>query len=149
MTKRIFMLPVLMAVTAASVFATPNPDKADPRTEAIFKREFAGAHDVKWTSLKEGLQKVTFVWGGIRTIAYFNERAELVGSVRNVFYDHVPLSVVRTIGSRFSNPVVIEVTEISNPEGTSYKMILEQKNKRYQVRINSSGTILEKERIKK
>ena len=143
------MLPVLMAVTAATVFAAPDPDKADPRTEAIFQKEFAGAHDVKWTSLKEGLQKVTFVWGGTRTIAYFNERAELVGSMRNVFYDHVPLSVVRTVESRFNSPVVIEVTEISNLDGTSYKMILEQKNKRYLVRISSSGTILEKERVKK
>lgn len=148
MTKKILMLPVLMAVTVATVFATPNPEKADPRAEEVFRKEFAGAQDVNWSSMKEGLQKVSFVWGGLRTIAYFNDRAELVGSVRNVFYDHLPLTVVRSVESRFNNPVVVEVTEISNADGTSYQMVLEQKNKRYRVRVSSFGTLLDKERIK-
>lgn len=62
-----------------------NETSNDPRTEAVFLKQFSGAENVKWTKLEEGFEKVAFTLGGIRVEAYFNSEGELAGSVRNLF----------------------------------------------------------------
>ena len=145
--KKYLLLPALVAVTILSSFAA-RPEAEDTRAQREFQKQFNGAQAVKWTTEHEGIQKVSFVWGGVHTVAYFSG-AELVGSVRNIFYDHLPLSVIRAVESRFANPVVIEVTEVSTPDGTTYKILLDEKSKRFQTRFTSYGDILERSKVKK
>ena len=141
------MLPVLLVATILT--AAADPGKKDLMTERAFKQQFSGAQNITWTKTADGLQQVSFVWGGLRTVAFFDNNAELVGSIRNVFFSHLPLSVIRSVESNFQSPVVVEVTEITNQDGTSYSMLLEEKNKKYKVRINSYGDVIEKGRVKK
>jgi hypothetical protein len=54
-----------------------------------------------------------------------------------------------TVDKRFEAAEVLTVNEISNSEGTSYLLVLESKNKKYSVKVNSSGGIAEVKRIKK
>lgn len=141
------MLPILLVATILT--ASADPGKKELITERAFKQQFSGAQNISWTKTQDGLHQVSFVWGGLRTIAFFTNDAELVGSIRNVFFSHLPLSVIRSVDTNFKGAVVVEVTEITNVEGTSYNMLLEENNKKYKVRVNSFGDVIQKERVKK
>ena len=145
------IVSLAVIVTAAFIPALANGTDTDPRAEKIFAQQFAGAQNVKWSRLDDGYLRVTFVLNGIGAESYFDRDAELVGTVRNLFYSQLPLAVLQTIGNRFGEASVIEVKEITNVEGTSYKLVFEQKNKKYRVRVDSMGAImdLQKEKIKK
>jgi hypothetical protein len=135
---------VVTAATPVLVHATDN----DPRAEEAFAKQFAGAQNVKWAKLEDGYLRVTFVLNGIGAETFFNTDGELLGTVRNLFYNQLPLVVMQTVDSKFAGASVIEVKEISNEEGTSYKVVLEEKNKKYSLRLNSFGQITEEQREK-
>ncbi len=146
--KKFFLAAVVLTVSIASSFASPI-DKADPKAEEVFKRQFAGAQNITWSTGEQGVTKVSFVWGGHSTVAYFNSEAEFVGSVRNMFFDQLPMIVVRAVDQKFKSPVVTEVREVSTDEGTTYALSLEEGTKKYAVKFNSLGQLLSKERVKK
>jgi hypothetical protein len=129
--------------------ALANETNTNPRTEAIFSKQFTGAENVKWTSLQDGLEKVTFTLAGTRVDAYFDNEGELLGTVRNLFFNQLPLTVMQTINNKFTSAVVIESIEISNEEGINYMVVLEQKDKKYSIRLNSRGDIIETLKEKK
>lgn len=110
---------------------------------------FAEASHVNWSEVKEGFLKVSFVWGGHQSVAIFDRNAQLIGTIRGLFFKELPLSVTKAVTERFNNPVVLEVNEIFNEEGVRYALVLEYKNKRYNVSLNSLGDVVERERIKK
>jgi len=142
----------LAVVLAAGV--TPSlahGTDTDPRAKKIFAQQFAGAQHVKWSSLEDGYLRVTFVLNGVSAESFFDKDAELLGTVRNLFYSQLPLVVIQSLDNRFGGSTVIEVKEVTNIDGTNYKVVLEQKDKKYSVRLNSLGEItdLQKEKIKK
>lgn len=148
MKKNLLLLPLVLAVTVLTA-AAADPGKKDVLAERAFQKQFSGAQNISWTKTNDGLHQVSFVWGGLRTVAFFNGDAEMVGSIRNVFFSHLPLTVLRSVETNFANPVVVEVTEITNQEGTSYNILLEEKNKKYKVRVNSYGDVLQKDKLRK
>lgn len=145
------IVSLAMVLTAGITPALASGTDTDPRAEKVFSQKFSGAENVKWTRLDDGYLRVTFLLNGIGAETFFDKDAEIVGTVRNLFYNQLPLSVVQTISNKFGEPTIIEVKEITNDDGTSYKVVFEQKNKKYMVRLGSLGDILdmEKERIKK
>ena len=114
----------------------------------VFAQQFAGAENVKWTKLTDGYQKASFTLSGIRVEAYFNQDGELQGTLRNLFYNQLPLAVMQTVSHKFSGAVIVEIKEITNNDGTTYRVVLEQRNNKYNLRMNSSGEITEKEKEK-
>lgn len=146
--KKIFLAAVILTASVITGFANTT-EKGDPKAEQAFNKQFAGAESINWSKTQEGLLKVNFVWGGHSTVAYFNERSEIVGSVRNMFYDQLPLTIIRAIDAKYKAPVVIEVREISNEEGTVYSLVVEEKEKRFRIRLNSMGEVLTSQRLKK
>jgi hypothetical protein len=146
--KKFFLVALILTAGFVSSFANPL-ENVDPKAEQVFSRQFAGAQSISWTRTESGLLKVSFVWGGHSTVAYFNESAELVGSVRNLFFDQLPMTIVRAVDQKFKSPVVTEVREISTDEGTSYSIVLEEGTKKYSVKFNSLGDVLSKDRLKK
>ncbi|SRR5258706_4348420 len=146
----------LIVSLAVVVTASLNPVLAhatdsDPRAEKVFSEKFAGAQNIKWTRLDDGYLRVSFVLNGVGAESYFDRDAALVGTVRNLFYGQLPLSVIQTIANKFGETCVIEAKEITNEDGTSYKVIFEQKERKYSVRLSSLGEVMDvqKEKIKK
>ncbi len=150
MKNFIVTLSFILAVAGTTqVLANGTPD--DPGTKETFAQKFAGAENIKWSKLADGFEKVAFTLGGTRAEAYFSNDGELLGTVRNIFYSQLPLPVMQTVSSRFATSPIIEVKEINNSEGVSYRVILEHKDKKYNLKLNSQGDIVEqqKEKIKK
>lgn len=146
--KKIFVsLSFILTATASSTFANIVPDPA-PGVEEVFKKEFAGAENVIW-SQQENYQKATFILGGHRVIAYFNEDNEFAGCIRNILYDQLPLIVIKTVDKKFPGADLLEISEITNSEGTSYLLRIDVNNKELKVKISSDGNITESEKLKK
>jgi hypothetical protein len=129
--------------------ALANETHVDPRTEAVFSKQFSGAENVKWTKLENGFEKVAFTLADTRVEAYFNNEGELAGTVRNLFFNQLPLTVMQTVNSKFAGAIVLETREINNEEGTSYRIVLEQKDKKYSLKLSSHGEMLEVSKTKK
>ena len=146
--KKIFLLlPLLLVVAGITAFSRLNKN-IDPRTEQVFKTEFAGAANVIWGKAGNYL-KVSFTWADHQAVAYFNTDAELVGCIRGLFFTQLPLTVMRSVERNFKGAVILETMEITNDEGVSYRLIMEYKNKKHKIRLNSLGDILKNERVKK
>jgi hypothetical protein len=148
--KKIIVALSVVAITGLTPVLA-NGDPGDSRTEEIFIRQFSGAENVKWADLENNFKKVSFTLGGTRAEAYFSSEGELLGTVRNLFFSQLPLVVIQSVNNRFAGSVIVEVKEIANAEGTSYRVVFEHKNKKYNLKLNSSGEILEqqKEKLKK
>lgn len=145
--KKFFLSALILTAGFVSAFA--NNSDNDPKAEQVFSKQFAGAQNITWSRTAEGVLKVNFVWGGHGTVVYFNDKAEIVASIRNMFFDQLPMTIVRSVESKFKNPVVTEVREISTDEGTSYSLVLEEGTKKFKVKLNSLGEVLVKEKVKK
>ena len=147
MKKFFLLLPLLMAVTVLTSFSRSTTNN-DPRAEEAFKKEFAGASNVKWYKEEGGYVSVSFTWADNRTIAYFNSDGQLAGCIRGLNFNQLPLTVMRSIDLQFNNSIILEIREITNNDGINYTISLEYKNKKYKTRLNSAGELLEKEKIK-
>jgi hypothetical protein len=142
MKNLIVSLSLVLATGLAPVFAAGINN--DPRVEKVFLIQFAGAENVKWTEVDGEYLKVSFTLNDIRAEAYYSKDAELLGAVRNLSYNQLPLVVIQKIGTAFTNSVIIEIREITSPDGTDYKVVLEYKDKKYNLRLSSLGEIIEK-----
>jgi hypothetical protein len=147
MKKLIATLSLVLTIGITPLLA--NETSGDPRMEATFLKQFSGAENVKWTKLEEGFEKVAFTLGGTRVEAYFNNEGELAGTVRNLLFNQLPLTVMQSVNSRFAGATVLETREINNADGTAYRIVLEQKEKKYNLKLNSHGEVLEVSKVKK
>jgi hypothetical protein len=148
MSTKFLALPIVIMATVFSSFASTTVSK-EPDAKKEFSKQFAGAANVNWSVIKTDLLRVSFTWAGHRAEAYYNRNAELIGAIRGLFYEQLPLSVTRTVDTKFKNPVVLEAREISNEEGTSYVLVLERKEKKIKVRLNGQGTIIDEQKLTK
>lgn len=146
--KQFFLSFALIATVAIAAAARPVPTE-DPLVEKAFRQLFTGASNVSWSKEEGKILRASFLWGEHHTIAYFGNDGELLGSVRNLFFSQLPLTVIRSFNEDFKGHVVLEIREISNDEGTSYSLLTEHKNKNYKLRLNSQGSLITKERVKK
>lgn len=147
MKKIILSLSLLLTIGIATVTATPVTTP-DPRVEKIFQKEFAGAENVKWSEQDDFISAL-FLLNGHRIQAWFKKEGELVGSIRGLSYNQLPLQVIRSLQSKFEQAVIIEIREVTNNEGTNYKIVLENKDKKYKVSIRPDGNVEETLKLKK
>ena len=144
------MKKFILAVGFCSCFAVIASAAApDPGFRVLqeFKREFPSAESVNWSEEGE-FSKASFVLAGKRIIAFFSNEGKLEGSMREIFYDQLPLSVMTAIDRKFEAHEVLRVREINNAEGTHYKIRLDAGEKKFQVRVKPDGNISEVTRLK-
>lgn len=146
--KQFFLVITLSLAVVFTTAAHPAPAE-EPSVEKVFRQLFAGASNVSWSKEEGSLLKASFLWGDHHTIAYFDSNGNLLGSIRGLFFAQLPLSVIRSVNSKFGDHIVIEVREISNETGVSYTLMTEYKDKKYKLRLDSLGGVIEKEKIKK
>lgn len=138
-------LAVSFTIAIPAAFAANGQDPGQQVLES-FKKEFVNAEQVTWEKQEE-FEKATFMLAGSRAIAFFNSRGELAGSIRDIFYNQLPMSVMTAIDKKFPEAVIYDVREISNDEGTSYRITLEEKSKKKLVRVDGTGKVNEVEKL--
>jgi hypothetical protein len=144
--KRIFVSLSFMLAVGSTAFADNKAD-INSKIKQSFKNEFTGAQFVAWDELGN-YQIARFIFHDHAAIAYFNEDGELLGSARTILFNQLPMAVIKSVEKNFDGADFIEVSEISNIEGTSYVIKVETKDKLYHVKVNPDGNILNSFRIK-
>lgn len=134
-------------MTAFTAFAGESyPVNED--VKETFKKEFPGAEVLSWNDAGDYV-KAVFLLNGFRSEAYFDSEGELHVTLRNLFFSQLPLAVTKTVDKRYPNADILEVTEISRTEGTSYLIWLETATKKYKLSLDANGNLFNTERIKK
>jgi len=144
-----FFLALSLSLAVVLTTAAHPVVAENPLAEKAFQKMFAGASHVNWSEVKEGFLKVSFVWGGHQAVAFFDKNAHLIGTVRGLFFNELPLSVTKSVTDNFGTAPVLEVNEIFNEEGIRYRVIIEYKNKKHEIRLNGHGHILDRMTVKK
>ena len=146
--KKIFVsLSLLLAAGVPAVFANAGPEPGKQVLE-LFKKEFSTAESVTWTKQEE-YDKATFILGGRRAVAYFNEDGELEGCIRDIFFDQLPLAVMTAVDKKYSDAEIIDVREVSNVEGTTYRIRLNSNKKKFSIKVDAAGNISDIQKIVK
>ena len=146
MKKLILSLTLSLTIGVTTLFA--NEITVSDRVKQSFEKEFSKAQLVTWNNAGEFL-KASFVWAGHRAEAYFNQEGQLQGCARDIFYDQLPMAVMTSLDKKFAGADVIDVNEITNSEGTNYRLTLEVSGKKYRVKCDTAGNVVETERLKK
>jgi hypothetical protein len=139
MKKIIFSISMLLTA-GLSVVSAANDPQPDQQVLDLFKKEFTAAQNVTWEKQDE-YDKATFMLAGCRAVAYFNAAGELEGSVRDLFFNQLPLAVMTAVDKKYAGAEYYEVREVTNAEGTSYRLKLELNNKKYKVKVDAAGNI--------
>lgn len=134
MKKMILML----AVALSSVFAFAGEENAEIKSEVLdaFKSEFATAKEVKWTA-NETYYKADFIFNNQYIAAYYTPTGEMMGVTRNISSLDLPVSLQAKLKKEYSKYWISELFELSNNDGTTYYVTLENADKK--IVLKSTG----------
>lgn len=138
MKRTILALALNLLVGLTSIMAA-DP-QVDPRILANFKKEFGDARQIRWDVNRE-FTRAHFLLNQQGLIAYFDREGELVSLARNILYNQLPITVIKSLEKKFPSTEFSGIVEVTSNNETSYLMTVEQKGKKLQLQVNSSGYI--------
>ena len=146
MKKTFVTLLALLTIGITVTIAGPEAP-VDPKVLSAFQKEFSFAKNVTWQ--EEGtLSRVSFVMNNQGIMAWYNSNAELVTTARNILYNQLPISVMRSLDKQYEGAGIFGITEISRNDETYYQLKVEKRGKKYLLKASPSGTIIVLKRIK-
>jgi len=146
MKKIIIGMTLFLSMISVSAFATDEKD-VNPQVLRSFNIEFSKAENVKWAKGDE-IYTANFTQNGFRVQAYFEEGGELLGTVRNILFSELPLSVITGINKKYNDAPVYEVYEYAVGSETFYRMKVDLPQKTLLVRCDISGGVSVEKRIR-
>ncbi|MES1218964.1 MAG: hypothetical protein ABUT20_25885 [Bacteroidota bacterium] len=147
MKKLILGLSMMIAIGVSSAFANDELKVSD-KVLSSFGKDFTLAKNVQWRE-EGGYIKARFTVSDMLIEAYYTADGEFIGSARNLLFEQLPLSVIREFNQRYDEASVLNVLEVTNSEGTSYRIWLEKDNKKIKLNASSAGEITVVEKVKK
>ena len=63
--------------------------------------------------------------------AWYNSDAELVTTARNILYNQLPISVMRSLDKEYKDADILGITEISRNDETYYQIRADKKGKKF------------------
>jgi hypothetical protein len=144
--KKVFVFICATMIGGLSLAFAAGPEPGELVLNG-FKKEFSSAENVSWDKQDE-YDKATFVLGGRRVVAYFNSEGKMEGCVRDLFFDQLPLAVMTAVDRKYGSSNVLDIREITNEEGTSYRLTVEVKKKMHRVKVTPDGNISLIEKLK-
>jgi hypothetical protein len=146
MKKTILSLLALLVTGIATVMASERAD-VDPKILSAFQKEFSFAKNAKW-EVKGNLTQVNFLINDQAVMAWYNSDAELVTTARNILYNQLPISVIRTLEKEYAGADFFGITEVERNNETYYQIMADKKNKKYFLKASPSGNIIVLKKIK-
>jgi hypothetical protein len=146
MKKTILSLLALLVTGITAVMASERAD-VDPKILSAFQKEFSFAKNAKW-EVKGNLTQVNFLINDQAVMAWYNSDAELVTTARNILYNQLPISVIRTLEKEYAGADFFGITEVERNNETYYQIMADKKNKKYFLKASPSGNIIVLKKIK-
>lgn len=146
MKKIVVTLLALLTIGITVTLAGPATN-VDPKILSAFQKEFSFAKNVKWE--EEGnLARVVFLLNDQGITAWYNSDAELLTTARNILYNQLPISVMRSLDKEYSGADILGITEISRNDETYYQIRADKRGKKLLLKANPSGNIIVLKKIK-
>jgi hypothetical protein len=73
----------------------------------------------------------------------------LLGTIRDIFYNQLPVVVMRSLDKEFPGADIIDLREAAGQKGTRYNLTIEKGGKKFKVSVAADGDIVELKRLKK
>jgi hypothetical protein len=119
MKKTLVTLFAFLTIGITISLAGPGTN-VDPKILSAFQKEFSFAKNVKWE--EEGnLARVIFSLNDQGITAWYNSDAELVTTARNILYNQLPISVMRSLDKEYEGADIFGIVEISRKNETIIK----------------------------
>jgi hypothetical protein len=129
MKKTFVTLFTLLTIGITVSLADPITN-VDPKILSAFQKEFSFAKNARWE--EEGnLTRVIFSLNDQGIVAWYNSDAELVTTARNILYNQLPISVMRSLDKAYEGADVFGIVEISRNDETYYQMRVDKKGKKF------------------
>jgi len=119
----------------------------DPKILSAFQKEFSFAKNVKW-EVKGDITQANFLLNDQGIVAWYNSDAELVVTARNVLYNQLPISVIRSLEKNYADATFCGITEVTRNNETYYQIRADKKNKNFLLKASPSGNIIVLKKIK-
>jgi len=128
---------IMLAIAISSFTAFAAEENVSSTVLNSFNKEFSGAKDVQWTTTAD-YYKANFVYNGQNVNAFYHLDGELLALTRNISSLELPFSLQTSLKKNYSKFWISDLFEISNNEGTSYYITVE--NAGSKVVLKSNGT---------
>ena len=145
--RKIIVAAVLLFTAGISVVYAKSDPEVNQKVKNAFSKQFSGASYVQWENQDE-LAVAIFLLDGVRAAAYFDQEGELHATIRTLFYDQLPLAVMSAIGNKYKEATVMNIAEISNTNGTHYRILVEAGTKKHRLEVDASGNVLHVSNLK-
>ncbi|MGE5519442.1 MAG: hypothetical protein ACM3VS_05885 [Candidatus Dadabacteria bacterium] len=120
-------LSVIILTTVLSFFAaTTNAadGKVSPAVLNSFNSSFEKATEVKWTATTE-YYKADFSYNGMYVSAFYDAAGTMIALTRNISPVQLPVRLQSSTKKHYAGYWVSDLFELSNENGTTYYMTLE------------------------
>ncbi len=138
MNKKFALLTIVALVTFNTTFANPKSDPAPQKIQQEFKKEFAGAADVVWTT-KATFYKVSFLAGGQPLEAFYSLTNEFMGLSRNITFNQLPLLLQKGIKETYASYHISNLFEAVTTSGTAYYITFENGNQQVTLQAGTAS----------
>jgi hypothetical protein len=137
MKKVIFATAMMLTLGWASAFANTN-DNVNEQVTASFKKDFVTAREVKWQK-ESNYVKATFKMYGQVMFAYYNESGELIGLVRNILSDKLPINLMTDLKKNYNDRWISDLFEMASEGQSTYYVTLETADETLVLKSNSTN----------
>ena len=120
---------IIAAAMFVSLSAFAGAETVNEKVLNAFNTEFTTASEVEWT-ISSGYFKASFGMNGQRVAAFYNTDGELMGLTRNIRSSQLPVRLQTSLMKNYNIYWVSDLFEVSNTDGTSYYVTLENGSKK-------------------
>jgi hypothetical protein len=120
--KKIIMT-LAVALSTLCAFAA-GEETVSSKVLTAFESDFVGAKEVAWTSSRD-YYRADFIFNGQHVNAFYGTEGGLMAMTRYISSLDLPLSLQANLKKDYSNYWISDLFEVSNGEGTSYYITLE------------------------
>jgi hypothetical protein len=125
-----------LAIALSTLCSFAGDVTVSSRVLDAFKSDFSSATEIAWTA-NHDYYKASFVFNDQHVSAFYNMDGELMGMTRYIRSLDLPISLQANLKKGYSNYWISDLFEVSNHDGTSYYITLENADSK--IVLKSSG----------
>lgn len=128
-----------LAIAISSFAAFAKDTKVNTAVLSAFNNDFVDAKEVSWTS-GTGYYKASFLYNEQYVTAFYTFNGEMLGLARNVSSLDLPMNLQTSLKKDYAGRWISELFEVSNQDGTSYYITLEQADTKITLKSLNGGS---------
>ncbi len=146
MKRLLVTLTIVFSFASFSSFA--EEIKVSAAVLESFQSSFKHAKEVDWT-VSEKFYKADFALDGQRISAFYDANGALIAMTRNLTALELPLSLQASLKKKVKGMWISDLFEVSNADGTSYYVSLENADSKVVLKAGSHAEWQEYQKCRK